>query len=135
MKRFLHPRAPLSENYPNVTARFCIHVPLFIRREERIVNRTQQVCIIFRHHELENLELYYAELYAKVITERVDADFFTADQEEATQSTGVEAEDLDENHAAQIQGSDIVENIPRMRLEGYGVDDDNDPAIENILSH
>ena len=31
-----------------------------------------------------------------------------------------------------LEGNDLAENMARLKLEGYGIDDDNDPAPENI---
>ena len=43
----------------------------------------------------------------------------------------VETEQNKESEA-NLEGNDLAENMARLKLEGYGVDDDNDPAPENI---
>ena len=39
----------------------------------------------------------------------------------------VETEQNNESEA-NLEGNDLAENMARLKLEGYGVDDDNDPA-------
>ena len=59
-------------------------------------------------------------------------------EEEVTQSTGEEAEAVDENNAVQLHGSDIVENIHRLLFgkfvkTSYELDIKNKMALQSVL--
>ena len=75
--------------------------------------------------------IYSVERYAKVITEGAEADFFRVVIATEDVVTEAVAENASENPAP-LQASDIAENMTRLRIEGYGIDDDNEPASENI---
>ena len=70
LKRFLHPRAKVCERYPNTTSQERLGDLLVIRREIKKVNKQEKRCIVFRHSDFENVEIYCAERYARVLTER-----------------------------------------------------------------
>ena len=97
------------------------------------VNRQEKTCIIFRHNDFSDEEIYCAERYAKVVAEGNEADLFVDNVVE-----GEIVEDGGSANANEVQGvpgifnSDLAENIARLRAEGYDVDDDNEPAPENI---
>ena len=134
LKRFLHPRPVLSQKYPNAAQQDRLQDLLVIKKEVRKVNKVDRVCIVFRHNDFEGQELYCAERYSSVITEGAEADFFVDDS--VVEAEVVEAEVVVEEaeEVPKIHASDLAENIARLRAEGYGVDDDNEPAPENIPS-
>ena len=45
---------------------------------------------------------------------------------------GVAENEIGNESRAMLEGNDLAKNMARLRLEGYGVDDDNEPAPENI---
>ena len=130
LKRFLHPRKDVAGRYPNAVANERLPGLLAIRREEKSVNRAMKLCIVFRHDDFPNIEIYCAERYAAVVTEGSAADYF--DQIEGDTVDGEGGEDNDLQELPTIRNSDIADSIARLRSEGYGVDDDNDPAPENL---
>ena len=132
LKFFLHPRKVVSNKYPNELAHERLEGLLVLRRESKKVNNKEKVCIVLRHNDFENEELHCAQRYVKVLTEGNEADFFSGECVEAT----VIAEEENRSDEAQevpvICNSDLAENIARLRMEGYDVDDDNEPAPENV---
>ena len=131
LKRFLHPKPIVGPKYPNTTAKDRLEGLLVIRREEKSINGQSKQCIIFRHGDFENIEIYCVERYAKVTTEGAEADFFGEVEQQTMATVEVETEQNNESEV-NLEGNDLAENMARLKLEGYGVDDDNDPAPENI---
>ena len=85
------------------------------------MNKQDRVCIVFRHNDFDDLELYCAERYARVITEGAEADLFVDD--DVVVAEVVEAENVQEEaqEVPKLYASDLAENIARLRAEGYGV--------------
>ena len=51
------------------------------------------------------------------------------------ESTVIEEEEIWSDEAQEVPvigNSDLAENIASLRMEGYDVDDDNEPAPENV---
>ena len=134
LKRFLHPRAKVCERYPNTTSQERLGDLLVIRREIKKVNKQDKRCIVFRHSDFENVEIYCAERYARVLTEGSEADFFNATTIEAEVTEEAREDHQESQLVPQLATTDLAENIARLRAEGYGVDDDNEPAPENVLT-
>ena len=132
LMKFMHPRPIICAKYPNATATDRLEGLLVIRKELKKVNRVDRMCIIFRHGDFENKELHCVERYCNVTTEGAAADYF----DEVTEVTVVNEEEKNNANEAQelppLSKSDLAENIAKLRMEGYDVDDDNDPAPENI---
>jgi hypothetical protein len=103
-------------------------------REQKRIRGKEQLCILFRHEDFENLQLYCQERYAKVITEGPTAEFFVAQglEETVPPEQGRDEEQEDEFRQVPELVGDLAEDIARLRAEGYGVDDDNEPAPENV---
>ena len=47
-------------------------------------------------------------------------------------ATSVVETEQNSEREVNVGGNDFTENMARLKLEGYSVDDDNDPAPENI---
>ena len=128
----MHPRPLICEKYPNSTAQDRLDELLVIKKEVKKIKGSEKICIVFRHNDFENQELYCSEPYAKVIAEGNEVDFFTG----VTVETEREIDALDnenEERVVPVLGtSDLAENIARVKLEGYNVDDNNEPAPENV---
>ena len=133
LKRFLHPRQLVDAKYPNATQQERLGGLVTIRREEKQVNRAQKWCIIFRHDDFPDRELHCSERYAVVETEGAEADFFQQVEVQDNQAVQEGAEEQGAIETPNIgAGSDLQDDINRLRQEGYGVDDDNEPAPENV---
>jgi hypothetical protein len=102
-----------------------------IGRELKQIRGKEQQCILFCHEDFENLQLYCQEQYTKVITEGSAGEFFGAQVEEGVPEGRNEEEVDDLVQVPELVG-DRAEDIARLCAAGYGVDDDNEPAPENI---
>ena len=132
LKRVLHPRPLVCEKYPNSTAQDRLDELLVIKKEKKKINGSEKICIVFRHDDFDNQEIYCSERYAKVLTEGNEVDFFTDVTVQAEEEKDA-LDDADEATLVPVLGtSDLAENIARVRMEGYNVDDDNEPAPENV---
>ena len=132
LKRFLHPRAIVDAKYPNATQQERLDGLVAIRREEKAVNRVQKWCVVFRHDDFPNQELHCSERYAVVQQEGAEADYFQQVQVDNNQEDAAVEQEENAIETPNVGGSDLQENINRLRDEGYDVDDDNDPAPENV---
>ena len=111
-------------------------------RASKKVNHKDKTCIFFRHDDFDDNQLLHCvERYAKVITEGGAADFFGLDLgDEAQEEVRVEVVEgggeVDDDAVVNVAVPKLTDNsnedIARLRAEGYGVDDDNKPAPENI---
>ena len=122
----------MCQKYPNVVARERLGDLIVIRREVKKVNQQDKQCIIFRHNDFDNQEIYCAERYARVLTERNEVDFFTGVPVGVEVTEEVKEGEEEEIAVPWLANTDLAENIARLRAEGYGVDDDNEPAPENV---
>ena len=128
MLKFLHPSRLISDRYPNQDHRERLDNLLVTGEEIKQIRGQNRNCITFRHADFENVILYCSVSYAKVTThaptpERMPAE--VARVEEAV----LEEELL---QAMPRTTGDAAADIIQLRAEGYGVDDDNDPAPENV---
>ena len=99
------------------------------KRTDMLQPRIPKQCIVFIHNKLGNLKIYCVEQYAKVTAEGSNACFFS-EVEENAQARGEES--VKNRVIHKIQGSNLAENIARLRLEGFGVDDDNEATPEKF---
>ena len=142
LTRFLHPRPEIVRKYPN--AKFADRLGGLIAQsmEVRKLNHKDQTVIVFRHNDFPNLMVYSQKRYAKVLQCGAAADYFEGSAEEVVledvvdeEESLVETPQIDNANLIVpiIENSDTVnETISRMINDGYEVDDDNDPAPENV---
>ena len=108
-----------------------------LRKETIKVNRRDQECIVFRHEEFEGLYLHCVARWAKVVTEGADSFFFDEDSAESREEEVVNGGDdlgvpIPEPILALMGRTTQREDIENVRAMGFSVDDDNEPAPENI---
>lgn len=101
-------------------------------KKKKKIHGSEKICIVFRHNDFENQELYCSERYAKVLTEGNEVDYITEVTVEAEREENA-VDNEDEARVVPVLGNaDLAQNIARVRMEGYDVDDDNKPAPENV---
>ena len=133
--RLLHPREVVTEKYPNAGHSSKTEELKVIRKEVKVVNRRDQECVVMHHPDLVDVELYAVVRYCSVTTEGPCSEFFVADgtpTEEIENEPPAEDEGLDPVPIVPALTGDLREDIARLRMEGFEVDDDNDPAEENV---
>ena len=120
IKRLLHPAKLIAEKYPNQDHRETLDDLLVTGIDRRRINRSMKAVVLFRHADFENKILYCATRYARIVVPGE-----TIQQE-------VEPEIPEELIEVPNVIGDNLEDVQRLRVEGYNVDDDNDPAPENV---
>ena len=139
--KYMHPQKEIREFYKNWTSQDKMRDLLVIGREVRSVRGKQKMCVLFRHSSFENVTLYCTKQYGgHVVKEGDEAGIFDRvaniqlpieeppqQVEEATNDDGDEIPEGIFN----LTGANS-EDICHVRNLGFTVDDDNDPAPENI---
>ena len=93
------------------------------------------MCYFYNHPSFPDRLIYSTARYAKVVEEGEPSGYFAENVPRVgTDSVVVEVvgQDGERGLAVPVVTSELGEDIARLRSEGYGVDDDNDPAPENI---
>ena len=135
--RFLHPREVITEKYPNAGHTSKTEGLKVIRKEKKLVNRRDQECAILNHPDFADVELHAVVRYCSVTTEGPCSEFFVADglpTEEIKNEEPAQDEGLDPIPIVPTMTGDLCEDIAHLRIEGFEVDDDNDPTEENLPS-
>ena len=134
MMKYLHPSAKIRDKYPNHTSSEKLGELIVIRQEVKKVNRKDQMCLVMRHDTWPNEELHCVKRWAKIVVEGDPSGYFDAPlptpPQESTAQEAVEEEEIPDR-VFQTNGTN-EEDIAFVRSLGLGVDDDNDPAPENI---
>ncbi|KAG7359200.1 transposase IS4 [Nitzschia inconspicua] len=116
--------------YPNGGGKGRIEGLVALRKETKLLNRKLQVCIVFRHDDFPNEEIYCHERFCKVEQEGPANQFFgdvvVVDEEEE--------QEIPTEIPTEVRNTGVVRwnDIELLRNQGYDVDDDNEPAPENI---
>ena len=132
-KKFLHPRKVISTSkYPNATKNDVLDNLLVIGQEEKVVSKRRQVCLTMRHDDFDDGEILHAVArFCKVTEEGPVESLFniipTNDMENAV-NVAVEGGEIVEREIP----TTLNEDISNFRPQGFSVDDDNEPAPENI---
>lgn len=124
--QYLHPSKLIKDKYPSRGAKERLGNLVAIRRETLKVNRVDRVCIVFRHDDFPNQLLHCCERWTRVDTEGPPDSFFGSVADDTVEEEG---RPLPQNVNA---GSLHLGDALLVRAEGFDVDDDNDPAPENI---
>ena len=104
------------------------------QQEFKNVNRKKQLCLVFRHDKFPNIELYCVKCWA-VVTEEGPTPFPEEDEGRMCDDQYKKEENDTEKDGREIPADVRLgsqENIDMMMAEGFDVDDDNQPAPENV---
>jgi hypothetical protein len=136
LKRMLHPAKQIDEKYPNKQFHDRLDDLLVIGRDERRVHGKNQNVILFRHIDFDDNDvvLYCSPRFAKVTTEGPQEEIFDKADDRNEEGTG--HNNGDDDNPVEVPAVDRygnhAEDVARLLAEGYDVDDDNEPAPENI---
>ena len=134
-KKFLHPRALLAARYPNAEKTDVLHGLVAVRQEEKTVSKKRQSCIVMRHNDFDDGDLLHAVTrYCKVVEEGAVEHLFNETLGDSVDGGGPVAVEEQANEAIEIPSISYDEDASKFRALGFCVDDDNDPAPENIPS-
>ena len=132
-KKFLHPRALVAAKYPNAGKTDVLHGLLAIRQEEKMVSKKMQSCIVMRHNDFDDGQLLHAVTrYCKVEEEGPLASLFNDILQDAPEGGIDVACTGEENVPTEIPANSGDDDASKFRALGFCVDDDNEPAEENI---
>jgi hypothetical protein len=141
--RYLHPSIEVNTKYPRARYADRLEGLIVQRRQVKKLNHRDQTVVVFRHDDFPNLLVYCAERYAKVVECGDPCDYFDGETIEpltprTTAEVVVEAY-VDTSHDENLMAvpvlntnQEVREQITTLLSEGYEVDDDNDPAPENV---
>ena len=131
-KRFLHPRVLVSAKYPNAAKADVLDGLLVVGQEEKIVCKRLQTCVVMRHEDFDDGELIHAVArYCKVQQEGALEHLFIEPQRDEPEGVGAVAVADEEDGQREIPVM-LNEDASNFRAQGFEVDDDNEPAPENI---
>ena len=134
-KRFLHPRALVAAKYPNAGKSDVLHGLLAVRLEEKTVSKKRQSCIVMHHNDFDDGRLLHAVVrYCKVVAEGATEHIFNDAIQDSPEGEGAVAVMEQLNEAVEIPEISFGEDASKFRALGFCVDDDNDPAPENVPS-
>ena len=144
-QRRLHPKKLIQDTLINASHLDVVEDLLVTGLKDIKVNSKMQRCITFRHEKFEGKEIYTVKRWAKIITEGSSEHFFCRDNlndddvETSADNSGTSSGNPGQADASQalpsiIRNSDgsRAEDIALIRAMGFEVDDDNEPAPENI---
>jgi hypothetical protein len=99
------------------------------------VSRRLQLCFVYRHDDFEGTELHCVQRWSKVETEGAASHIFGANNtnEEEEKEEGASDPVVETPIPQQVlHAGNRAEDIAEIRGMGFSVDDDNEPAPENI---
>ena len=137
--KFMHPSKLMRDKFINITAQLKIDGLLALRQELKLVSRKHQMCVVFRHDYWPNKEVHCCKRWATALNERDASKYFdrpltlpNEDEDNGDTNPNLEDEGEDiEERFFQLSGTN-AEDVAHVRSLGLGVDDDNQPAPENV---
>ena len=133
--KYLHPAKRVSEIYPNSTSQQRLTGAVECSKEMITVNRKKVMCIVMVHPSYPDDRFHSAMRWVRVDVEGESRYFFDdSNREEVSQQTGgvEQVSNAVEIDNIVLQAGNNSEDIANVRAMGLGVDDDNEPAPENV---
>ena len=145
--KYLHPAKKVAEVFPNAIGPDRLEGCIARSREKVMVNRKLIWCYVMEHPSFPEMTIHSSTRYVKVVTEGDPAGFFVIEEEApaaapvaavaqpvaAAAAAGAPSADTRvEIDLGVFQARNNAEDIANVRAQGLDVDDDNDPAPENI---
>lgn len=130
--RRLHPLQLVQHKFPNAEHQQRLDDLICIRKEIKKVSRRDQMCYVFRHDVLDdNQELHCVCRWSQVKTPPMEP--FEGQQEEPLiANEGAVNERIGAIPVEILMAGGTREDIQLARAAGFEVDDDNEPAPENV---
>jgi hypothetical protein len=131
--KYLHPAKLVKDRYPNATAHSRVDKLLAIEQGERLVKKRKQVVISFRHDDFGTDILYCVKRWVRVETEGAPEQFFRLEPVAQVETVPVASDGGGVGIEANVfHAGNCAEDIALVRSQGLMVDDDRDPAPENV---
>jgi hypothetical protein len=131
----LHPAKVVADKFTNLVHGVRLSDLICLREEEKMVSRRLQLCFVFRHGDFEGKDLHAVRRWSKVEVEGSDTQLFGANnnnEEEVLEEGATEPELQTPIPLEVLHAGNRAEDIAQVRALGFVVDDDNEPAPENI---
>ena len=134
--RYLHPAKAIAERYCNYGHKDRLDGLLVIGKDKRVVNKVKRTVVTFLHDDFEELPLFCCPKFAKVEKEGPEDQFFEAAASNVTTDSAADNRGNDDDKVEipplVFHATSRAEDIHMVRGMGFYVDDDNEPAEENI---
>ncbi len=123
----------MRAKYLNANKRNVLNELLVVRTEEKTVNKRQQLCVVMRRVDLDDgLLLHAVARYCKVQHEGPAEHFLNDISLDDPEGVVDVAAAVEEEGPSEVPTVFNVEDASNFCAQGFGVDDDNEPAPENI---
>jgi hypothetical protein len=135
--KFFHPRAAiLKRKSPNATKNDVLGNLLVFGQEEKLFSKCQQVCLAMQHDDFDDDQILHAVARFCKVTEKgpVESLFDILQTNDDVVNNKNVAIGGDENAAHEILSSVLNKTILSFQVQGFAVDDNDEPAIENIFT-
>ena len=142
--KYLHPAKEVAEVFPNAIRPDRLEGCIARRREKVMVNRKLIWCFVMEHPSFPEMTIHASTCYVKVVTEGDPAGFFVIEEKKpavasvagvgqpAAAAAVAPTETREEIDRGVFQARNNAEDIANVRAQGLDVDNNNDPAPENI---
>ena len=135
--KYLHPKKLVADQYPNQTAQSELEDCVCIKKGVTAIRRKEVDVVYFRHDDFPNKELYCVPRWVRVTEEGAAAHFFDGDGDIGNQGEGGDANAQEEEAPEEIphevlNAGNHAEDIALVQAMGFMVDNDNEPAPENV---
>ena len=131
--KYLQPANIMSETYPEKTAHVLVENLLVIKQDTRQGNKSQQSVVIFFHDDFNTAVVYCVKQWSKITNEGSEENLFERNQIVSDiEGAGADAEYSVPIDSTTVRSGNHSDDIVMVKKQGLMVDDDNDPAPENI---
>ncbi|KAG7340602.1 transposase IS4 [Nitzschia inconspicua] len=130
--RYMRPLKVIQTKHPQIVGTPRIEQLLALRKELKRLNKRLQFFIVFRHDDFPNGEIYCHERFCRVEVGSPPGQLFGDIEADEDVEVVEEVEPTDEIPAEVQPHSVGVDDRFLLRNDGFNVDDDRDPALENI---
>ena len=131
--KFLHPRTLVCNKLPNAQPQDVLTNCVAIAQEVKTVSKRMQTCIVMHHDLFDNgSQIHAGAWYCKVIQEGAVGNLFQIDEHADLAAAEEAAKGNDCAMQLPSLTGTTVEDISHFYVQGFEVDDDNDPAPENV---
>ena len=133
--KYLHPGKTIADRYPNQTAQSRLDNAVCYKMGLMKIRKKEVEVAFFRHGDFENVQIYCVPRWARIVEEGSAIDFFDKDDRDGDDDVEVNVNNVEPivevpNEVSRAQN--CGEDIAMVRAMGFMVEDDNDPAPENI---
>ena len=123
----------MSETYTNKTAHTIVENLFVITQDIRVKKKHQQSVFIFRHDAFNMAEVYCVKRWEKVTNEGSKEHFFERNKTtDDTEGAGADTEESPPIDSTIVHSGNHYDDIAMVRSQGLMVENNNDPAPENI---